>query len=111
VAAICQDLLTDPFRPKVVNVPARGPTGNPVSKTFSYPIFVSEDELTLIIKSLLMAGAAHLQKAQTALETEALDACYHYLGISETTQALAERISGMDGMRKYCADEKQQEKV
>jgi hypothetical protein len=85
---------------KVVNARAGPSTGHPVSETRTYPILLFEDELTLIIKSLLMAGAAHLQKAQSALETEALDACYHHLGISETAQALAERISGMRDLRR-----------
>jgi hypothetical protein len=68
--------------------------GNAVSQTS--PVFLFEAEITLVIESLLLAEATHLQKAQTALKAEALDECSRHLQASEAAHALAERISGME---------------
>jgi hypothetical protein len=85
---------------QVVNVPAGGSTGDPVKKTLTCPVFLSEEELALTLQSLLLAEVVHLSEAQKALEAQTLDKCCRHLQASEAAHVLAERISGMSDLRR-----------
>ena len=71
-----------------------------MNKAPTYPIFLSEDELTLTLQSLILAEVVHLSEAQKALEANALDKCCRHLQASEGAHVLAERISGMSDLRR-----------
>ena len=62
------------------------------------PVFLSEQEMTLVLESLLLAEAVHLAKAQTHLKADGLHECYRHLQASEAAHTLAERITGMGNL-------------
>jgi hypothetical protein len=70
-----------------------------MERTVPHPVYLTENELILVLRSLLLAEATHLQEAQKELQVDALDKFFRHLEASESCHELAERISGMKDFR------------